>query len=132
MSFKNDYHLGTESEKAIQPLLEEAFGELRRTDKFCCFDFENDEYVVELKTRRVSRCAYPTTMIGVDKVCKALKTGRRVILAFSFTDGSFYIEATPETLRNYSVQRGGRCDRGRPEMNSYYFIPVEKLKKIEK
>ena len=37
------------------------------------FDFENDNFIVELKTREVERFKYPTTIIGYDKILKGLE-----------------------------------------------------------
>ena len=48
-----DMSFGFGEEDRIQPFLEERFGVLHKLDKYHPFDFENDEFIIEVKSRRI-------------------------------------------------------------------------------
>ena len=57
---KNDLKFGLSKEQEILPLLEEHFGKLNKLPPNDEFDFINDKYVVEVKSRRISIDTYPS------------------------------------------------------------------------
>ena len=134
---QSDLAFGLASETRHKPVLEEFLGCAleRPAGSFSSYDFHNDEFVVELKTRTVRSGAYPTTMLPQRKLDRLCRDPRRVFLAFCFTDGLFCVELTSESLRGFEQNRpGGRRDRigGSKEWksNGYCYIPVSLLEKI--
>ena len=124
-----DLNFGLQQEDKLLPLIVSKYGDdIFKTDKMCRWDYESDTILIELKSRRVKKNTYPTTMIGKTKVDLMLNNGKRVIAIFKFLDGTFEIEITKEITGKFDIREGGRCDRGRPELNQYYYIPIELLK----
>ena len=70
---KGDVAFGTQSENSCKSLIEKLTGPLINTEPFHLFDFYNDDYLVELKSRRNNYDKYPTTMIGKNKIDKAAR-----------------------------------------------------------
>jgi hypothetical protein len=131
--FKQDLKFGENKEILIKPLLENKFNcTLTKTKNYCKVDFIDDDkkIIFELKGRKCSKNRYPDTMIGYNKVLYCLdkiKEGYTVYFIFSFTDNNCYYEFT-NTNHNISWKgRRGREDRGRPEYNQYYNIPISEL-----
>jgi len=133
MSFEKDYAFGLDGERSVIGKMSSYFGaELTKTDQFNPFDFKNNTMCIELKKRRNKKDAYPTTMVGANKVKIAEQdtSGKKYVFAFNFTDGLYYIEYDRELFSSFEISEGGRCDRGRPEMNDYCYIPVSLLKPL--
>lgn len=95
------------------------------------FDFvdETGKIYAELKTRRNTRTKYLTTMIPESKI-KKIVDGNTYYFCFNFTDGLYYIKYEKEIFDSFEIKQGGRYDRGRPEIESYVYIPVELLQAI--
>jgi hypothetical protein len=127
-----DYNFGIQNEKLLLPVLREKFGEtLRPTNRYCLYDFYNNSCIVELKSRRCKSTTYSTTMIGENKLEMARKQfdlGKEIYFCFNYTDGLFYYKYDPDY--NYTFEKGGRCDRGRPEIKNYAYIPIDLLIKV--
>ena len=67
-------------------------------------------------------------MIGYNKVVAGLKEiekGYEVFFVFSFTDRLCYYQL--KDVKKEWIKQGGRFDRGKPEVNDYYYIPVDEL-----
>ena len=103
---------------------------LCKTSNMCRWDYESDDVLVELKSRRNKYSAYPTTMIGKGKIDAMLKSDKRSFCVFNFTDGVYSVEITPDIIEKFELRQGGRWDRGRPELNQYYYIPIKLLSPI--
>ena len=41
------------------------------------------------------------------------------------------IEITEDIINQFELREGGRWDRGRPELNQYYYIPIEILTELK-
>ena len=121
------YGIGKEIE--IFSKLKELHGStlIKTPNKYSSFDFENDNCVIELKSRRNTKNAYPTTMVGFNKILKANKENRDVYFYFNFTDGLYRWKYDPEQVNTFAQGKGGRSDRGCVEMNTYTYIPVKNL-----
>lgn len=128
MSRKNDMKLGFESENKCKIYIEDITGSLNKTDMFDVFDYYNDEYLVELKTRRNEYNKYPTTMIGLNKIIEARKELKKCIFCFKFTDGLYY-HIFDKNI-DYEIKKGGRSDRGCFEIKDYVYININQLIKI--
>jgi hypothetical protein len=122
---EKDLSFGFSQECITQPLIETITGVLKRTDPFDVFDFYNDTYLVELKSRNNSYSKYPTTMVGFNKLIAASKSDKEVLFFFKFTDGLYYHRF--DKSAEYFIEIGGRRDRGRPEYKKYCYIPISQL-----
>ena len=128
-----DRTMGDSFERTIHPTLEGIFGPLTKRsdeDSFDVFDFSNERYFIDAKSRRNTKLKYPTTMVGENKVLKGLNLmmrGYEVYFVFGFTDVSFIWKLDRE---QYEVRHGGRMDRETPEIKSYCYIPVKYLRDI--
>ena len=129
MSFAKDYQFGKQQENKQFETIKTYFkDDIRATSKYCSYDFESDQCYYELKSRNNKYSAYPTTLIPFDKV----KTNKKMIFLFNFTDGLYFIEYNKEIFKEFSLQpfqRNQRSDYNDKE-KLYYFIPIDKLIKI--
>ena len=125
-----DYKFGITQENILLPLLKKTFeNSLEKTkNKYCRYDFEGDSILIELKSRRCQSNTYPTTMIGNNKLQMAKKQSKDVYFCFGFTDGLFYHKF--ENDNEYHIEKGGRYDRGKAEINDYVYIPISQLTKV--
>lgn len=103
---------------------------VRTAGRFAGFDFVGSDCVVELKHRRIYSTTYPDVMISTIKITRMLAEKRRCILLYSFRDGLFFIEVTPEAVEHFTVREGGRCDRGKDERSQCTFIPAKMLQPL--
>ena len=128
--FKKDYTFGIKKEIELLPIIKKAFNDetITQLDRLNVFDYKGDNKYIELKSRNNNYNKYPTTMIGYNKIKKALELNEDVYFIFNFTDGIYYYKFDRD--KELEVKQGGRFDRGRPEIKDYYFIPIEILQKI--
>jgi len=141
--YKADLAFGRNSEKntlrTLRILLDdESLGHFY--NKYSVLDFHSKEYnlIAEVKGRRVSSRAYPTTMIGMNKIELARKMaekGNTILFFFDFKDGLFYFDFkdfdTISQHKWFSRKMGGTNKRGLPEMKVHAYIPVCLLTKVE-
>ena len=131
---KKDLEWGEKKELEVKKQLETYWRcELIKTHKTHPLDFVSlyKRSWFELKGRKNSKEKYPTTMIGYNKVVAGLKEiekGYEVFFVFSFTDKLCYYQL--KEVKEEWIKQGGRFDRGRPEVNDYYYIPVSELTDI--
>jgi len=137
-SLSNDLIFGLGKEKEIVDLLQLNFCDLYDEDEFkntkelyqddfYPYDFEGmrNGTSIELKSRRVKKNTYPTTIIPVSKVRNTDKTQ---LFIFNFTDNCSYIEYDKTIfdtfeVRNITTERFGIVDKPKP----HYCIPVHLL-----
>jgi hypothetical protein len=81
--FQSRVSSGKMNEEFYKPIIEKDIKEqLKNNSNFNLFDFENDNFKIELKTREVTIDKYITTIVGYDKIEKGLEyiqEGLRVI-----------------------------------------------------
>ena len=143
MSIKQkDLKFGFKKEKTTKPILEYFFNvKLINTENYHTFDYASvdgapNTLMIELKSRRVKMNQYPTTMVGYNKIEKAIKLmktengGYQIYFVFDFDDCIAYYKFT--RLYNDYKRKGGRRDRGKAEIKDYYYIPITKLRTIIK
>jgi hypothetical protein len=115
------YTLGKQSESDILPILKDYFKrEITPTEgQYNEFDFKDETYNYELKTRTNKMTQYPTTMTTLNK-CKP-----NSILLFKYTDQLAFIEYDQERFKNYEVFQYTRyedkCKR------DHILIPIQDL-----
>tara|TARA_R110000782_G_scaffold90546_1_gene173638 strand:- start:102 stop:521 length:420 start_codon:yes stop_codon:yes gene_type:complete len=125
--YQNDMEFGFSEEERVKVILEEYFGVLRTLDKYNPFDYENDDFLVELKSRRIKHDKYPTAMVNYSKLLKSNDSKKKRVIVFNYTDGIFVWYVNKD---EYTIGKGGRCDRGCSEYYTMAFIPKEVLKDI--
>ena len=127
--FQKDLDFGFKAEDDLFSRIKDKYGEnICKTEPNCRVDYCDDDVLIELKSRRNTYNKYPTTMISKSKIDYMMKSGKKSICLFNFLDGVKEIEITPEIISQFELKKGGRFDRGRPELNQYYYIPIELLK----
>jgi len=128
-----DMKLGLQSEDECLPIFREVFDKhLCKTDHYSYMDYISPKTYIELKTRNCKSDAFNTIMIGKNKVEFSLKSKRKCILAWRFTDGIYYYIVNKKDVDNGSVfyAMGGRKDRGRDETKMVAYIKKELLIKM--
>ena len=122
-----DYKYGTQRERLVVDYLNSKHKrnkyELYK-EKNSVMDFYNDKYECELKSRKNKYDAYPTTMLGLNKV-QDMKPDKKYRYYFLFTDGLYRWEYNKD---DFVTRNGGRCDRGKYEIKKYIYIDIKKLK----
>tara|TARA_R110000772_G_scaffold51915_1_gene119167 strand:- start:11242 stop:11742 length:501 start_codon:yes stop_codon:yes gene_type:complete len=127
--YNRDLSFGLGEENIIKPILEEYFGELKKLDKYNPFDFENDHFLIEVKSRRMNHNKYNTIMFNYSKIEKleGYNTEKNAMFIFNCEDGIYYWEYDST---EFSVGRGGRCDRGCNEYSQMAYVDVNLLKPL--
>jgi hypothetical protein len=137
-TFAADYALGTANEVPIQKKLEKFLGEpLVRRGGMALFDYDNNNETKmifsEVKTRRIRHDAYPTAIIGANKVNEAQRNPNNTYwFFFDYVDGLYGIKYDEEKFSEYErteYSRGDRADfHNRPQ--ECFFIPSGDLIRI--
>lgn len=132
-AFNKDYEFGRKAEQDILETLRTHFQDptiTPSTDKFDRYDYSGDGVKYELKTRRLTRNRFATTMLPLGKLLKENPTGN--IFLFKYTDGLFYIKYDADTFSTFTIAPYCRQDRmGYDTEQDYIFIPVHLLTKID-
>jgi len=130
--FKQDFNLGIKSENKVLKFLNESYEDkFISTTQNCEFDFTNNQYNIELKTRNNTYNKYPSTMVGYNKIQIAEEdsTDKKYKFLFLFEDGLYCWDFEKD---KYTIKTGGRRDRGLYEYKQYAYIPIEELYLISK
>ena len=133
---ENDLSFGYKSEADIHEILEEYFGTLKNTQdiygKYFEFDKVNDNYFIEIKTRRINHNQYDSLFFGKNKFVKGNKLLEenpevRIFYLWKCYDGIFGWEHNSSP---YAIKIQGRCDRGRDEYNECIDIKQQYIKPL--
>ena len=102
-----DMSFGFGEEDIIQPILEAKFGVLNKLDKYNPFDFENDTYLIEVKSRRIPHNKYESLMFNYSKLEKleGYEDKKEAVFVFNCEDGIYYWEYDST---QFTIGRGGR------------------------
>ena len=115
---QEDLRFGLEAEDQIKPKLEEIFGNLRKLDTYNDFDFANDKFFVEVKTRRKPLDEYDTWWFDNRKRIASknqIVKGFRCFFVWNLEDGIYlweYKNSKRQHKNEYYIEEGGRWDRG--------------------
>ena len=126
-----DIYFGLQNEMFVMELLKKDYPDIAKTPTTSHpYDFvttcDNQIIYFELKSRRCNSTTYPDTMIGYNKLQFAkLNPDKQFVFLFKFTDGIFKHHYDPN--KEYTIRKGGRFDRNRPEVSNYAFIPISDL-----
>ena len=129
---KEDLKFGLDAENIVEEELKKYFkGVKKKKVKNDPFDYDIDNGVIELKSRRINHDKYETLFFGKNKYDKGLcyqSEGMRVYYVFNCLDGIYYWEQREDECFH---KKGGRFDRGRPEVQLLTNVPTEYLKKLD-
>lgn len=133
--FNKDLSFGEDKENTLISILENEGWVVDKQSKTAVLDFmatnpEGEKCYIEVKSRKCASDKYPTTMIWLNKLKKAIekweKEQIKTYFFFQFTDSIYFIEALPE------VKEFKRWDRGNFDKPAYYlYYNINKLDKWE-
>jgi hypothetical protein len=128
--YLKDKNAGSQYEQDCQSDIQTIVGPvIKSTYRYDAYDYSNEEYYVELKSRNNTSTYYPTTMLSYSKIEFAKRNpDKKYMFFFRFTDGLFYHKYDP--TYDYDVRVGGRSDRNVPEFKNYLFIPIHLLTRV--
>ena len=127
IQYQKDLEFGHKEEIRIKLILEEYFGLLNILDKYNPFDFENEEYLIELKSRRIPHNKYDTAMVNYSKLLRTSNSEKERIIIFNYSDGLFFWKVNSD---EYEIGKGGRNDRGVEEYYTMAYVKKESLQNI--
>lgn len=129
-SFRVDLEYGLEREKLVLEKIKKYFNDetiTKTTGRYCKYDFESPTCKYELKSRKNTMRAYPTTIIPTHKVIDD-----KLIFLFNFTDGLYYIEYDREIFDRFEKIEMTDYRAGRYGQTAlHYSIPISFLKNID-
>ena len=132
--FNNDYNFGIESEKDLLSKLQIQFdSDLKlSSSNYSLFDFESNSTYVELKSRRCTKTYYPSTIVGMNKINRALDLKRvdiniKIYFVFKFIDYICYWEFDEVEMIKLNQSKITRKDRHKIETAQYIQIPINLL-----
>lgn len=135
ISQKEDILFGTGQEKTVMNDIQHIVGDnIILKSGWSLFDYQNESNTVfvELKSRRIRHDAYPTALIGLNKVEACNDPTKKYWFCFNYIDGLYYIQydkALFDTFeRNDSYWRTPRTGCANREQRVVY-IPVSSLRK---
>ena len=135
-TLKDDLAFGTKNEETVWKQIEGMTGcSLSRLGGYSPLDYTNEAKTVwvELKTRRIKHDAYPTALIGANKVEFCKTPNASYYFVFSYNDGLWYIKYDKELFDSFHLEDG--FERSwRPDASNapqrIVHIPVNHLSKI--
>ena len=136
---RKDLNFGFKSEEEIHHILEDVFGNLLRSKKnpemgeFYEFDKYNEDYFIEVKTRRIKHDKYNTLFFGENKLIKGDELLKkcphlRIFYLWRCNDGIYGWE---HRSSEYDVCKRGRCDRGKDEFDDCVDINQQFIKPLK-
>lgn len=136
---QKDLSFGFKSEYEIHELLEEYFGKLFKSklnpemSKYYEFDKYNEEYFIEIKSRRINHNKFPSLFFGLNKLKKGdeiLKkcSHLRIFYLWKCNDGIYGWE---HRSSEFQICKRGRCDRGKNEFDDCVDIKQKFIKPLE-
>ena len=128
---KADLAFGEKGEFDIEAELCKYFRGVRKKKvKNDPFDFDIENGVIEVKSRRIKHDKYDTLFFGKNKYDKGVlyqQEGMRVYYVFNCVDDIYIWEQDCDQCFH---KKGGRFDRGKAEVQLLTNVPIEHLKKL--
>jgi len=130
---KQDLQYGFSNEARVKPQLDNVFGELINNNiinKYSKIDFQNDNFGVEYKRRRINFGQYETLFFEEGKIDEGwnyVNNGKRVFFIWECNNGLYYWELKEG---EYFYEIGGRTDRGMDERKRLANIKLEHIKPL--
>ena len=126
----NDLKYGLQMEEDLHKQFNHKFGKLQRTSQSDPFDYINNRFVVELKSRRCAINTHPSMMFNESKLrhaCKHLQNGLRVIFIWALRDNIWLWEMTKKNSFQFIIGTNVRVDRGEYESAKVARISIRYL-----
>lgn len=122
------YKYGVENQKIVLPIIRNYFNRniIEHAEQYSKYDFSDNEYNYELKSRKINLNKFPTTMITLNKIDKT----KPLILLFKFTDKLTYIEYNEQLFKTFEIKDFSRANL-RGDYKPHIYIPIEYLTIIE-
>ena len=97
---QQDIDFGKNAEDEIYEILKTKYDDIEITSEYSTFDYKtkSEKLKIELKTRRNKSDAYPTTMIGLNKIKKCNDPDTTYLFIFKFTDQILFIKFINEII----------------------------------
>ena len=129
--FQQDYIYGTTNQKRVLPLLKSYFSEDIKEfpSRWSKYDFRSENALFELKSRKIKKNQYKTTLLTCNKVVSN-NEGKALNFVFDFKDELCYIPYDKETFSTFEKRMYSRVNEAKDE-KEYYFIPIDCLKTIQ-
>jgi len=132
-TLRNDLTFGLASETQNIRWIQNFLGTtLEKTSTYSVMDWTSTDNTiyVELKTRRIKHDAYPTAIIGQNKVAFCSDPNKKYYFCYSYLDGLYYIKYDADVFanfeRNNDYHRSYRPDTSN-NASGVIFIPVNLL-----
>ena len=124
---QEDLKKGLQMEDTLKPIFETKFGLLNKTHHYHSFDFENDDVLIELKTRNVNWKQYESLMFSNKKLKYLIKNNikKDVYFFWKLNNGLYYWKYNKDEL---DIMIGGRNDRGKNEYEECVYIMNKYIK----
>ena len=118
---KNQYALGVKAEEEQLHTLRQFFNDysIVPLPEGSTFDFQGTNKLIELKSRRCKRTAFPDTAIGMPKISYAKQCQEDVYYVFKYTDGMYFWKYD----KTIQLRLGAISTSGIP----HWFIPIKLL-----
>jgi len=126
--YQNSYRFGKEQENMVLPIINEYFNRDIKPykEQYSKYDFYDDEYEYELKSRTCYLNSYPDTMITANK----MNSSKPLILLFNYRNCLAYIQYDKERFSSYRQTMFSRAGLAYDE-KSHIYIPIEDLEIIK-
>lgn len=126
---KEDLQMGLHSEENLLFRIRELYGQdIERTGLYDIFDYENENFMIELKTRRIKSTDYDDIMISLYKLQIAEITENKTsIFLWKMKDGLFMWRFNK---KQFSIRMGGTCRRGKDERKYVGYVLTKFLTKV--
>lgn len=134
-----DLEFGFRSEEETHEYLESVFGKLMKSKlnpemgDYYEFDKYNDNYFIEMKTRRIIHNQYETLFFGENKLIKGDEILKRcphlrIFYLWRCNDGVYGWEhrSTP-----FEIRKRGRWDRGKQEIDDCVDVKLKYIKPLK-
>ena len=136
---RNDLNFGFKGEEEIHSILEQEFGDLLRSSKnpemgkFYEFDKYNEDYFIEVKTRRIKHDQYQSLFFGNNKLMKGdeiLKKNPNLRIFYLWRCNDMIV-GWEHKSSEYTIEKRGRCDRGKDEFDDCVDIKQKNIKPLK-
>jgi hypothetical protein len=128
--YENDYQFGATQQKLIFPEVKDFFDvdNIKMNDpKFAKYDYTSDDAEFEVKSRKIKKNAYSTTMLTCNKVTE---TEKAIIFIFNFLDEICWIQYDADLFNTFTKTKFSRAQIEEDEKD-YFYIPLKHLETIK-
>lgn len=117
MTLEKDLRYGFQKEDELFNIIKKLDPNIIKTDDWSHIDYESDNSVIELKSRRINHNQYETALINYCKIEYMLNSNKKSYIVYNYLDGIFYCEVNKEFLNkchynpNYHLHRENKTSK---------------------